>query len=299
MQRSNVQNDVSISPPNGRSSYFFCVVCYSVFSCRAAELSASLAPHLEEPIEVEQDSPMENVDDSALLPFPNPDKLEARLESQETHKYLLAKSYLDCREFERCAAIFLPTGLPRGPLADTSQKPKAQTPLKSKGKGRTSLGSEALGTSSTSTLPRLSQKALFLALYARYLAGEKKKDEDSEMVLGPADRGSATNKELVGISTLLEQYFAARDPEGASGGWLEYLYGVVLAKGKNEDEAKRWLIKSVHLFPYNWSAWLELNGLVGSIEEVHCFFFPLLATSIWTLGSNPITEPSHTLIVNG
>jgi anaphase-promoting complex subunit 8 len=32
--------------------------------------------------------------------------------------------------------------------------------------------------------PKLSQKSLFLALYAKYLAGEKRKEEETEMVLG-------------------------------------------------------------------------------------------------------------------
>jgi len=115
----------------------------------------------------------------------------------------------------------------------------------------------------------LSQKALFLALYAKYLSGEKRKDEESEMILGPADGGVTVNRELNGIATILEQYFGEREARAKNGGgWLEYLYGIVLAKGKNEELAKEWLIRSVNIYPFNWGAWQELANLLNTIEDV-------------------------------
>lgn len=203
----------------------------------------------------------------------NSDPEEARLESQEINKYLLAKSYFDCREYDRCAAVFLPSNIPRGPLSSTSPNSKTAPPTtNAKGKSRDS-GRNADGSAipARNTLPRLSQKALFLALYAKYISGEKRKDEDSEMVLGPADGGMTANKELVGIGRAIEGWLTDRmnkDKQDSSQGWLEYLYGIVLAKGKNEEDAKRWLINSIHRCPYNWGAWLELSELVGSVEEV-------------------------------
>jgi len=208
----------------------------------------------------------------------NSDPEEARMEAKEIHKYLLAKSFFDCKEFERCASVFLPSSLPIGALSAASPKVSTRSPLKT-GKGKSkdvrSAASPSIGTGSIpppNVLPELSQKALFLALYAKYMSGEKRKEEESEMILGPVDRGSATNKELVGISRSLEGWFATRRADESTGGWLEYLYGIVLAKGKNEEEAKRWLIRSVHMFPYNWGAWLELNDLLGSMDEVRCSF---------------------------
>ena len=103
------------------------------------------------------------------------------------------------------------------------------------------------------------------------MSGEKRKDEESEMILGPADGGSTVNKELVGLSRSLEGWFADREAKGLVGsnqGWLEYLYGMVLAKGKSEDAAKRWLLASVRRYSYNWGAWLELGALFGNLEEV-------------------------------
>jgi len=58
------------------------------------------------------------------------------------------------------------------------------------------------------------------------------------------------------------------------GRFVQYLlmdvfrYGVLLAKGKNEGEAIEWFIKSVHLYPWHWGAWLELSSLISSPEQV-------------------------------
>lgn len=121
-------------------------------------------------------------------------------------------------------------------------------------------------------LPKnLSQKSLFLALYARYLSGEKRRTEDSETILGPADGPVTGNKEIPAILAVLEEYFNARggiQKLDNSQGWLDYLYGLVLVRTKSEALAKQWLLRSVNLNPLNWSAWLELGTLVGSVDEL-------------------------------
>jgi anaphase-promoting complex subunit 8 len=171
---------------------------------------------------------------------------------------LLAKAFFDCREFDRCAAIFLPTTISRIPIDNATR-----------GKGK----AKANESRTTPSVSALSQKALFLSLYAKYLSGEKKKDEESEMILGPADGGVTVNKELNGIAAILEQYLAERQARGKDGGgWLEYLYGIILAKGKNEELAKEWLIRSVNIYPFNWGAWQELANLLNTIEDVSVFF---------------------------
>lgn len=243
---------------------------------RAAELSTSLPepPSTSSSFNTDPDSQMQDVDPPSMtiFTFSNTDPDEARLEAQELPRYLLAKSYFDCREYDRCAAVFIPSALPQGPLQPTSPDAK-RTPTKAtKGKGKESgvnAGVESIAPSNT--LPRLSQKALFLCLYAKYMSGEKRKDEDSEMILGPADGGGTVNRELVGITRSLEAWFAERAAKGFEGrnqGWLEYLYGIVLAKGKTDGEARKWFIRSVHLCPFNWGAWLELSELLNSVEEV-------------------------------
>ncbi|KAI8933353.1 hypothetical protein NX059_009972 [Plenodomus lindquistii] len=178
--------------------------------------------------------------DSPMSPTPAPatpntaakDPVEARLEAREAHRFLLAKTYFDCREFDRCAAVFLPGSAPVSPAS-------------------------------------LSQKSLFLALYAKFVAGEKRINEDSEMILGPHDGGVTLNKELPGVSAVLDDWFTklpatGRQPQG----WLEYLYGMVLAKGKNEALAIDYLVQSVHHYTFNWAAWQELQGLLNTVDEL-------------------------------
>ena len=219
---------------------------------------------------------MQDVDPLPPIPIfhsTNADPEEARLEAQEFSRFLLAKSYFDCREYDRCCAIFLPSSVlqaPPSPVSPTNKARTSTTSSKAPVKDADRLddyGSHPIGED----LPKLSQKALFLALYAKYMSGEKRKEEDSEMILGPADGGTTVNKELVGITAALQGWFAdriAKKLDNRNQGWLEYLYGVVLAKGKSETEARRWLIRSVHLCPYNWGAWLELSDLLNSVEEV-------------------------------
>lgn len=196
------------------------------------------------------------------------------MEAREASGYLLAKSYFDCREYDRCAAVFLPLNVSREPLSENAS-PNVTTRSPAKvGKGKTketAMNSPARPLRPQNTLPRLSQKSLFLALYARYLSGEKRRDEDSEMILGPADGGTTVNKELVGLGRSLDGWFAEREDDGNdrnNQGWLEYLYGIVLVKSKSEEVGQEWLLKSVHLLPYNWGAWLELSGLLTSVDDV-------------------------------
>ncbi|EEH05263.1 cell division cycle protein [Histoplasma capsulatum G186AR] len=242
----------------------------------AAEMLDSLVSFddIDDGADTDPDSPMEITSLSPPNPFlQTQDPEEAALEARESNKYILAKSYFDTREYDRCSAVFLPPSTSAIPLAPISSNKKSNapvTPKKAKGKS-TSFGGSTSNATSQSPLPRLSQKSLFLALYAKYLAGEKRKAEETEMVLGPADGGMTVNRELSGLAQRLEWWFSdrkARGLEGQGQGWLEYLYGVILLKGKNEEEAKTWLIRSVHLYPFHWGAWQELNDLLANTEDL-------------------------------
>lgn len=234
-------------------------------SKRAAELLNSIPQpevDLTNGSDTDPDSPMPMQDNDAFIP-PPPNHEQELLEKKEYHKFLLAKTYFDCREFDRCAAVFLPKTIPNIPLAQSSPT----STKKGKAPERPSLGAKLpnYGVS----FANVSQKALFLSIYARYLSGEKRKDEESEMILGPQDGAVTQNKELTGISAILEQWLNERYAQNKDGGgWLEFLYGMILSKGKNEDLAKEWLIRSVNLCPFNWGAWQELAHLIGTVDEV-------------------------------
>jgi anaphase-promoting complex subunit 8 len=158
---------------------------------------------------------------------PNPDPEEARLEYLEFNRYLLAKSFFDCREFDRCAAVFLPDTVLAGVAGPRQDGPDATSPAKGKGKAGVHAQPTAASAASAASVPRISQKSLFLALYAKYMSGEKRKDEESEMVMGPQDVGTVINKQLLTVSRFLSSYFKEREEEGDVGGsqgWLEYLW---------------------------------------------------------------------------
>ncbi|EAS30973.3 cell division cycle protein [Coccidioides immitis RS] len=244
----------------------------------AAEMLDSLIPadEFSDGADTEPDSPMDISPSVAENPFlTNADPEEAALEAREAHKYILAKAYFDTREYDRCAAIFLPPSMssiplaPRPPTSTSKIRPNISS---HKGKEKSiSLGAHQARAASKNPFPKLSQKSLFLALYAKYLAGEKRKDEETEMVLGPADGGMTVNRELHALAQGLEGWFSDRRERGLESrgqGWLEYLYGVILLKAKNDEDAKKWLIRSVHLYPFHWGAWQELNDLLTNTDDL-------------------------------
>lgn len=202
----------------------------------------------------------------------NQDPEEAALEAQEINKYLLAKTLFDCREYDRCAAVFLPETLLAGLLATSTSPSSSQQGSTPKGKGKSRVSTASNPSVLGVRMPKLSQKALFLALYAKMISGEKKKDEETEMVMGPHDNGKAMNKELPMLNRYLENWFRSRTSAAGdvvgSQGWLEYLYGMVLAKEKNEEDAMRWFIRSVHLNPMNWGCWQEMTALISQVEDL-------------------------------
>lgn len=235
----------------------------------AAEFLTSM-PNSDKYSETENPQKRE-VRDDFFLPITisgNSNPEEAYLESKEINSYLLAKSLFDCREFDRCAEVFLPDTVLQGILSTSNGKatwnPEAHL---DKGKG------PQLSQKNESTCPQMSQKSLFLALYAKFISGEKKKEEESEMVMGPHDGGQTVNKQLTVISQFLKRWLECRaDTSGyfsGSEGWLEFLYGLVLAKKKDEEEALRWLIRSVHVCPINWACWLEITSLIGRMDDLN------------------------------
>ncbi|KAJ5947978.1 Cdc23 [Penicillium verhagenii] len=241
----------------------------------AAEMLDSILPLPVMAEDSDLESPMDISDPP--LPPPNPylgaqDPIEAAMEARESHKYLLAKSYFDTREYDRCAAVFLPPTTPPVPCSVVSSNLKSkQPPTSLKGKEKASPFQGSKGQPRRNPYPKVSQKSLFLALYAKFLAGEKRKDEETEMVLGPADGGMAVNRELPDLARGLEGWLMERSSNGLDDqgqGWLEYLYAIVSLKGRNEELATKWLLKSVHLNPFHWGAWQELGDLLANNEDL-------------------------------
>jgi len=109
------------------------------------------------------------------------DSYELLLERFETPKYLMAKAFFDCHEFQRCAETLLPASLSGLPIIFRKDQP-ARLPRKG-----------------------LSQRGLFLASYALLIQGEKQKTEDASQILGPSDTSAVTNKQLLKIKSMLKK----------------------------------------------------------------------------------------------
>jgi anaphase-promoting complex subunit 8 len=124
------------------------------------------------------------------------------MEQTEVPKYLLAKSLFNCREFQRCAAVFL-----------------TRQAIKNLGSSR--QDADVYG--------RISRKSLFLALYALLIAGEKQKTEQQAQILGPNNNEAVVNEQLPDIRRILQasldQTHEVAVENDSSQGWLEYLQG--------------------------------------------------------------------------
>jgi hypothetical protein len=80
----------------------------------------------------------------------------------------------------------------------------------------------------------------------------------------------------------------------------ESRYGMVLAKDKNEEEAMKWLIRSVHLYPMNWGCWLEMTTLIGQVEDVSLsnmsIAFNIVLTCLPAQSNIPTPSTKHLII---
>eukprot|EP01018_Ginkgo_biloba_P038683 Gb_03388 [translate_table: standard] len=107
----------------------------------------------------------------------------------------------------------------------------------------------------------IGKKSLFLRCYALFMAGEKRKEEETVELAGPLGKKDAVNSELVG----LEQELSTHHKNGTLDAFSTYLLGIVLREKGQEAEARNILVESVNSYPWNWSAWLELQALCTDI----------------------------------
>lgn len=94
----------------------------------------------------------------------------------------------------------------------------------------------------------------FMRMYALYLAGERRKEEE-RMEL--ADWTDPDNLELPSLQNELQHL----SDVGEMDAFLWYLFGVVLKRLKQTEEATEALVRSLTAFPFNQGAWLELAPL--------------------------------------
>ncbi|CAM9010629.1 unnamed protein product [Wickerhamomyces anomalus] len=159
-------------------------------------------------------------EDSDMIPIDHIPKYKLQVSKSEQDVFALAKTYFDCKEFDRCAHV----------LKNCK-----------------------------------SQDVLFIRLYAMFLSGEKKKEEESEGVLGLHDHSSVNTS----VSLILKELESILEYEsnGLKSPFLNWLHGVVLVKHKSMAAAKDAFIKSLVQYPYNWSCWAELLFCLPTFDE--------------------------------
>ncbi|XP_048229235.1 anaphase-promoting complex subunit 8 isoform X2 [Ricinus communis] len=106
------------------------------------------------------------------------------------------------------------------------------------------------------------KKSVFLRCYALYLAGEKRKEEEMIELEGPLGKSDAVNREFAS----LEREFSTLRKNGTIDPFGLYLYGLVLKEKGNQNLARTVLVESVNNYPWNWSAWSELQSLCATAE---------------------------------
>ncbi|KAF9914170.1 Anaphase-promoting complex subunit 23 [Lobosporangium transversale] len=111
---------------------------------------------------------------------------------------------------------------------------------------------------------RTSHKSRFLRLYSKYLAGERRREQDTREVLGPLDNAMAVNRELESIYSELTAGYQA----GILDSFCKYLYGLILIKQQRKTQAIAVLIESINQYPYNWSAWQDLSSCLLTFAAV-------------------------------
>jgi anaphase-promoting complex subunit 8 len=140
-----------------------------------------------------------------------------------SHRYLLAKTYFDAREYQRASFIL--------------QNEK-------------------------------DHQSLFLSGYSTYLHVQSQ-----QQYLNPSSitgMGAQVPKDLKSLCVELDNIHN-------KDAFLLYLSGIVRIKLKRVSEGKEALIQSLIIYPYNWSAWLELGTTIDNVEAVS-----MLLTNSWT-----------------
>ncbi|KAK3868893.1 hypothetical protein Pcinc_025751 [Petrolisthes cinctipes] len=123
--------------------------------------------------------------------------------------------------------------------------------------------------------------ARFLHLYARYLSGEKKKNDDivDTLVTNDQHKGVYLKELHMELSKMFSMH-SSTTPSSVSGNegemdaWLLWLYGVVLKRLDLTQQAVEVLCQALYLQPMHWGAWLELAALITDREMLGTLKLP-------------------------
>lgn len=117
--------------------------------------------------------------------------------------------------------------------------------------------------------------AVFMKLYSIYISIDKRETEARDSSINVISSSSvsnekgSTNYRLSQIAGEADSYNS--NPANQPNGLLYFLNGMICNKRKKPTLAQTYLVQSLELFPYNWSAWKELISCFTAYDEVISF----------------------------
>jgi len=107
---------------------------------------------------------------------------------------------------------------------------------------------------------------VFMRAYARYLLGEKRKEQELLEVTDPLERCDAKNKELQELCSELSHL---RDSAAGLDAFGLYILGVVYKELDAKDKARKTLEACVRACPFIWTAWVDLATLCMDVDTLN------------------------------
>lgn len=187
-------------------------------------------------------------EDNSKTEIEYPALMSSDKEKLDQDKFILAKSYFNCKEFDRAAYVL------RNCKSGNALFLKLYSTLISVDKRSTEETDGLLGNGAQAFLSNLSGGG-----DDSYGNGRGQKEE----LVGQL------NAKLSKIVQEIESYHSS--PENEPNGFLYYLAGMVYNKKKKYKVAQENMFLSLALFPYNWSCWQELIHTFTSFDEAIAF----------------------------
>jgi anaphase-promoting complex subunit 8 len=110
-----------------------------------------------------------------------------------------------------------------------------------------------------------SQKAMFIRNYAKYLSAQKAREETEHDGLGPIHRLDQAHPKIKEIERDYKKGFELNELDGFNC----YLYGLACKMLGLAQKALSAFIRSIDLYQWNWSAWLEVAYSPSSAQGFH------------------------------
>jgi len=107
---------------------------------------------------------------------------------------------------------------------------------------------------------------LFLKCYAKYIAGERSKQQRQVEAKDPLQVASVKNQYVTELLATMQSQYKA-DPTSLDG-YCFFVFALLWRNVGNVEKARFFLIESIKSVPLNWSAWLTLAELITNKHEL-------------------------------